>query len=135
MEPHRQSFQLAMQLGVKIALGCDCGAPSRMPNGENALEFWLYVLNGMPPEQAIVAGTGSSAKLLRLDHLIGSLEVGKLADLVVIDGNPIDDISALLDRVALVMKDGRIVRDELTGRTDLVGESAWLAEPLVVPAR
>ena len=135
MEPHRQSFQLAMQLGVKIALGCDCGAPSRMPNGENALEFWLYVQNGMPPEQAIVAGTSSSAKLLRLDHLIGSLEVGKLADLVVIDGNPIDDISALLDRVALVMKDGRIVRDELTGRTDLVGESAWLAEPLVVSAR
>jgi imidazolonepropionase-like amidohydrolase len=101
-----------------------------MPNGENALEFWLYVQNGMPAEQAIVAGTSSSAKLLRIDHLVGSLEPGKLADLVVIDGNPLDDISTLLSGVALVMKDGRIVRNALSGATDLVGEQAWLAEPL-----
>ena len=132
MEPHRQGFQLAMRMGVKIALGCDCGAPSRMPNGENALEFWLYVQNGMPAEQAIVAGTSSSAKLLRLDHLVGSLEPGKLADLVVIDGNPLDDISTLLSSVALVMKDGQIVRNELGGGTDLASERAWLAEPLPV---
>jgi imidazolonepropionase-like amidohydrolase len=117
MEPHRQSFQMAMRMGVKIALGCDCGAPSRMPNGENALEFWLYVQNGMPAEQAIVAGTASSARLLRLDHLIGSLEPGKQADLVVIDGNPLDDIATLQHNVALVMKGGRIVRDELEGET------------------
>jgi imidazolonepropionase-like amidohydrolase len=103
-----------------------------MPNGENALEFWLYVQNGMPAEQAIVAGTSSSAKLLRLDHLIGSLEPGKLADLVAIDGNPLDDIATLLSSVALVMKDGLVVRNELGGGTDLVGEQAWLAEPLPV---
>jgi imidazolonepropionase-like amidohydrolase len=132
IEPHRQSFQLAMRMGVKIALGCDCGAPSQMPNGENALEFWLYVQNGMPAEQAIVCGTSSSAKLLRIDHLVGSLEPGKMADLVVIDGNPLDDIATLLQNVALVMKDGTIVRNELDGgKTDLTGEQAWLAEPLV----
>jgi cytosine/adenosine deaminase-related metal-dependent hydrolase len=106
-----------------------------MPNGENALEFWLYVQNGMPAEQAIVAGTSTSAKLLRIDHLVGSLEPGKLADLIVLDGNPLDDIGTLLDGVALVMRDGQIVRNELTGRTDLTGERAWLAEPLALPPR
>jgi imidazolonepropionase-like amidohydrolase len=115
MEPHRQSFQMAMRMGVKIALGCDCGMPSRMPNGANALEYWLYVQNGMSADQAIVAGTSSSARLLRLDHLIGSLEAGKQADLVVIDGNPLDDIVTLQHQVALVMRDGQIVRNELDG--------------------
>ena len=69
----------------------------------------------MPAEQAIVAGTSSSARLLRLDHLIGSLEPGKQADLVVIDGTPLDDIATPQHNVALVMKGGRIVRNEQEG--------------------
>lgn len=113
--PHRESFQMALRAGVKIALASDCGLNSRMPNGENALEFWLYVQSGMSPEQAIVAGTSSTAKLLGLDHLIGSVEAGKLADLIVVDGNPLDDISTLQHKVALVMKGGAIVRNDLDG--------------------
>ncbi len=126
MQPHREAFQMAMRAGVKIALGCDCGAPSRMPNGENALEFWLYVQTGMPAEQAILCGTSGSARLLGLDHLIGSVEPGKQADLIVVDGNPIDDISTLQHKIALVMKAGPIVRNELEGgRTDIEPPRLW----------
>jgi imidazolonepropionase-like amidohydrolase len=132
MAPHRQSFQMAMRMGVKIALGCDCGAPSRMPNGENALEFSLYVQNGMPAEQAIVCGTSSSAKLLRLDREIGSLEPGKQADLIVVDGNPLEDIDTLQHNIALVMKGGRMVRNDVDGgKTDIEGERLWLSDPVV----
>ena len=130
IEPHRESFQMAMRLGVRIAMGCDCGAPSRMKNGENPLEFWLYVRNGMAAEQAIVCGTSSSARLLRLDHLIGSLEIDKLADLIVVEGNPLDDIATLQTNVALVMLGGRIVRNDLPdGATDIEEQPLWHSQP------
>lgn len=114
MKPHRESFQLAMAKGVEIAMGCDCGAPSRMKNGENPLEYQLMVDNGMSAERAIVAGAIKAARLLRLDREIGSVEVGKRADLIVVDGNPLEDVGALQDRVALVMRDGAIYKDTLT---------------------
>jgi predicted amidohydrolase YtcJ len=92
---HIESFRMALAKGLKIAMGCDCGAPSRFPNGENALEFWLMVRYGMDPMQAIVAGTSNAATLLRRDRWVGAIEPGQLADLIVIDGNPLDDITAL----------------------------------------
>ena len=114
--------EVKKQVGVPIALGSDCGMPSRFPNGRNALEFILYARNGMPNEQVLVAGTSSSAKLLGVDAIVGSIEPGKWADLVVLDGNPLDDMQAVLDRVCLVMKGGAIVRNDhadLGGRTDV----------------
>jgi len=108
---HVESFKLALAKGLKISMGCDCGAPSRFPNGENALEFWLMVRYGMDPMQAIVAGTSNAATLLRRNRWVGSLEPGKLADLIVIDGNPLDDIEALMRRVCFVMKGGTIYKD------------------------
>jgi imidazolonepropionase-like amidohydrolase len=111
MQPHRQSFQLALRMGVKIAMGCDCGAPSRMKNGENPLEYQLMVDNGMSPEHALVAGGINAARLLRLDHEIGSIEIGKRADLIVLDGNPLEDISVLQTGVQLVMRDGVVYKD------------------------
>jgi imidazolonepropionase-like amidohydrolase len=113
LEPHRASFRMAMEMGVKIAMGSDLGAPSRMKNGENALEIWLMVDAGMRPSDAIVAATSAAAQLLRLDHLIGSVEAGKLADLIVVGRNPVDDITALQDGIKLVMRDGVVYRDEL----------------------
>lgn len=110
---HVESFQLALAKQLKIAMGCDCGAPSRFPNGENALEFWLMVRYGMDPMHAIVAGTSNAATLLRRDHLVGSIEPGKLADLIVVEGNPLEDVDILQHQVRLVMKDGFIYRDEL----------------------
>jgi imidazolonepropionase-like amidohydrolase len=111
---HVESFKLAMAKGLKIAMGCDCGAPSRFPNGENALEFWLMVRYGMDPMQAIVAGTSNAATLLRRDRWVGAIEPGKLADLIVIDGDPLDDIAALQEQVRFVMKGGVIYKDWLS---------------------
>jgi imidazolonepropionase-like amidohydrolase len=111
MRPHRESFQMALRMGVHIAMGCDCGAPSRMRNGENPLEYQLMVDNGMPAEQAVVAGAIKAARLLRLDTQIGSIEPGKHADLIVVDGNPLEDIRVLQDRVQIVMREGEIYTD------------------------
>jgi imidazolonepropionase-like amidohydrolase len=119
---HLQAFKLAMEVGVPIAMGSDCGAPSRFPNGRNALEYVLCARNGMPNDKVLVAGTSSAARLLGLDGLIGSIEPGKQADLVVLDRNPLDEMQAVLDNVSLVMKGGTIVRNDhadLGGRTDV----------------
>jgi imidazolonepropionase-like amidohydrolase len=113
IEPHRKSFRMAMEMGVKIAMGSDLGAPSRMKNGENAVEMQLMVEAGMSPEDTIVAATSSAAKLLALDDRIGSIEPGKLADIVVVKRNPIEDITALQTDFGLVMRDGVVYRDEL----------------------
>ena len=106
-------FQLAMEIGVPIAMGSDCGAPSRYPNGENALELELMVKSGMKPEQALKVGTSEAAKLIGLSSDVGSLEAGKYADLIVVDGNPLDDIRVLRSSVKLVMKGGQVHRDDL----------------------
>lgn len=113
MKPHRESFRLALEMNVKIAMGSDLGAPSRMKNGENALELYLMVDAGMKPADAIVAATSSAAELLNLEKVIGSVEVGKQADLIVVNRNPIDDITALQDGITFVMRDGVEYRNEL----------------------
>jgi len=67
----------------------------------------------MAPKDAIVAGTGNAARLLRLDKSLGSVTAGKLADLIVVDANPLDDITALQHKIALVMKDGTVYLDRI----------------------
>jgi imidazolonepropionase-like amidohydrolase len=112
-EQHVRAFRMALEVGVPIAMGSDCGAPSRFPNGENALELTLMVRNGMSCEHAIRCGTSEAARLVGVFDRVGSLEAGKLADLLVVDNNPLDDISVLQKGVRLVMKEGVIYRDEL----------------------
>jgi imidazolonepropionase-like amidohydrolase len=112
-DQHQRAFRLALRVGVPIAMGSDCGAPSRFPNGENALEFTLMVRNGMPAAQAVRCGTSSAAQLVGLSEEVGSLEPGKRADLIVVDGNPLDDITRLQHGVRLVMKGGTVYRDDL----------------------
>jgi imidazolonepropionase-like amidohydrolase len=119
---HINAFNIAMEIGVPIAIGSDCGAPSRFPNGQNAFEYIMFARNGMPNEKVLVAGAISAATLLKLDAIIGSIEPGKQADLVVLDGNPLDDMQTMLDGVSLVMKGGTIVRNDhadLGGQTDV----------------
>jgi imidazolonepropionase-like amidohydrolase len=113
-EPHQRAFRLALEVGVPIAMGSDCGAPSRFPNGENALELTLLVRNGMSTSHAVRCGTSEAARLAGVSEQVGSLGPGKLADLVVVDGNPLEDISVLQGGVQLVMKGGTIYRDDLT---------------------
>jgi imidazolonepropionase-like amidohydrolase len=96
----------AYKAGVKIAFGTDAGV---YPHGENAHEFELMVQAGMPPMLAIQAATTHAAELLKHDKDIGSIATGKLADLIAVPGNPIDDISQMT-KVSFVMKEGVVYK-------------------------
>jgi len=110
---HVASFRRAVEAGVKIAVGTD--AIDDEMHGKNARELELMVRYGFAPMQAIVAATKTSAEACRVDNKVGTLESGKLADLLVVDGNPLDDISILQDqeRLVLVMKEGKSYVDRL----------------------
>ncbi|HXI48070.1 MAG TPA: amidohydrolase family protein [Steroidobacteraceae bacterium] len=96
----------AYKAHVKIAFGTDAAV---YPHGENAHEFELMVGAGMPPMFVIQAATVNAAALLRHDKDLGSVAAGKLADVVAVPGNPIDDIS-LMKRVSFVMKEGVVYK-------------------------
>lgn len=96
------TFGRAYAAGVNIAFGTDAGV---FDHGENAREFTYMVEAGMPPLAAIRSATMSAARLLGADNVIGSIEVGKYADIVGVQGNPLDDIERLKS-MSLVMKDG-----------------------------
>jgi imidazolonepropionase-like amidohydrolase len=110
------SFRLALDAGVKIALGTDAGV---MHHGTNAREFALMVQYGMTPMQAIVAGTLSGATLLGKEQDVGSIAAGKLADLVAVRGDPLQDIT-VLQHVDFVMKGGSVFKRD----GQVVGRSA-----------
>jgi len=113
------SFKLAVDGGVRIALGTDAGV---MRHGTNAREFGLMVKYGMTPMQAIVAGTSNGATLLGLDAEVGTVAAGKRADLVAVRGDPIQAI-AVLEHVDFVMKDGAVFKRD----GQVVGRSAAAA--------
>ncbi|MBI3884517.1 MAG: amidohydrolase family protein [Opitutae bacterium] len=100
------TFQRAYQAGVKIAFGTDMGVG---PHGDNAREFIYMVEAGMPPMKAIQAATLSAATLLGADKDLGTLEPGKLADLVAVPGDPLADIK-LMTQVTFVMKAGTVYK-------------------------
>jgi imidazolonepropionase-like amidohydrolase len=105
---HFDSIRRAVQAGVKIAVGTDAlGAM----HGSNAKELELLVTEaGLTPMQAIMAATKTGAEVCRLGDRVGTIEVGKLADLVLVDGDPLDDICILQDRERLtVFKEGTLV--------------------------
>ena len=101
-----KTFAKAHAAGVKIAFGTDSGVS---PHGKNAREFELMVAGGMTPMQAIQAATIEAAKLLKADDRLGSLEAGKLADLVAVKGDPVKNIS-LLKKIGFVMKEGVVFK-------------------------
>lgn len=100
----------AKRIGVKIALGTDAAMPL-VWHGGNAREFALMVDYGLTPMEALVAGTRNAAENLGLLHELGTIESGKLADVVVVDGDPLEDIRILqhLDCITAVVKEGSIV--------------------------
>lgn len=102
----RNTFEKAYKAGVKIAFGTDSGVS---PHGENAREFQLMVEGGMPPMKAIQSATLEASKLLRVEDQLGTLETGKLADVVAVEGNPLEDIT-LMRHVTFVMKEGVVYR-------------------------
>jgi imidazolonepropionase-like amidohydrolase len=102
----RENFRKAVQAGVKIAYGTDAGV---YPHGWNGKQFAKMVEWGMTPMQAIQAATMSSADLLGWKDQIGSIAVGKFADIVAVDGDPLQNIS-ILENVQFVMKDGAVYK-------------------------
>jgi len=107
---HQESFKLAVAMGVPIGSGSDAFSDPVTPFGPyNIRELQLMVDAGLTPVQAIQAATGSNAKLLGLDDQIGTLEEGKLADILIVKGDLTQDIAPLMDRDNLltILKGGR----------------------------
>ncbi len=101
-----RQFRLQLKAGMPMAMGSDVGP---FPHGTQATEFVLMVHYGMAPLEAIQAGTINAATLLRAQANLGSLTPGKYADIIAVQGNPLQDISALT-RVKFVMKGGTIYK-------------------------
>jgi imidazolonepropionase-like amidohydrolase len=102
---HGDMFKAALRIGVPIALGTDAGV---YPHGMNAMEFGLMTDLGMTPAAALLAGTRDAAKLLGVQDEVGTLEAGKIADLVAVPGNVLSDIHAT-EHPLFVMHLGHIV--------------------------
>ncbi len=109
-ETQRASFAAAVEAGVKMVFGSDAGV---YPHGMNGQQFARMVQFGMTPMQAIQAATINSATLLRQQENLGSIDVGKIADIVAVKGDPLDDISLLQD-IPFVMKDGKVHKHNQT---------------------
>ncbi len=103
---HREWFVKALKAGVKMALGSDI----RPLKDAALLEMGLWVRDGATPWQTLVAATRNSAAICGMGETMGTLEVGKRADLIVVDGDPLEDVHNVR-RLALVIKDGRVVAD------------------------
>ena len=110
IEIHSESISRAHKAGVRIAMGTDAGV---MPHGTNLRELGLMVNVGMTPMETIVATTKKAAECLGWENRVGTVEAGKLADIILVKTNPLQDIRSMekVDNIALVMKDGKIVKD------------------------
>ena len=112
---HLESIRMAREAGVSIAMGTDAGTPFNI-HGDNLRELKLLVDCGFSPMDAIEAGTRIAAQVLGMENQLGTIEEGKLADLVLIEGNPLEDIEILLKRelIRLVIKGGKNVNGEFS---------------------
>lgn len=102
-----EMFAKAVRMGVKIALGTDAAV---YPHGRNAEEFYQMSRRGLPPIEALRAGTANGADLLGIKDKVGTLEPGMLADIVAVPGDPVKDIR-VTERVRFVMREGQIYKE------------------------
>jgi imidazolonepropionase-like amidohydrolase len=102
------TFSIASKRGVKIAFGTDVGV---QPHGTNWKEFYYMVKYGMSEIKAIKAATINTAELLEIDSSLGSIEVGKIADLIAVNSSPLKDISTM-QNVSFVMKEGEVIKND-----------------------
>jgi imidazolonepropionase-like amidohydrolase len=108
IEAINQTMKRAIAKGVKIGMGTDAAV---YPHGRNPEEFHMLVDLGMAPVDALRAGTSVDAELLGIQNRVGTLEPGKLADVVVIPGDPIQNIRQI-EKIVFVMKEGVIYRND-----------------------
>jgi imidazolonepropionase-like amidohydrolase len=104
----QENFAKAYKKGVKIAFGTDAGV---YPHGENAREFGYMVEGGMPAIEALLCAMQVNANILGMGDKIGSLEKGKIADIVAVDENPVSNIKTM-EKVTFVMKEGVVYKNE-----------------------
>lgn len=114
-EANKKTIAMARKAGIKIALGTDFSNSKNTPYLENGREFEAMVRAGMTPMEAVKAGTINAAEVMGMGDETGSLAAGKLADVVIVDGDPIADIFCLTSasHVKLVIKDGKIEKNTL----------------------
>jgi imidazolonepropionase-like amidohydrolase len=103
-----ENIRKAAQRGVKIAFGSDMVS---MPLGLSAQEFRLHIMAGRTPMEAIRSATIISAEALNVQDELGSIEPGKRADIIAVEGDPLSDVT-VLERVKFVMKDGTVYANE-----------------------
>ena len=109
-----EMFRNAVKMGIKISFGTDAAV---YPHGQNAKEFKLMVDLGMAPIDALKSATANDADLLGITQKVGTLEKGKLADVIAMPGDPTTDIT-VTERVSFVMREGKIIRhDPLTAQS------------------
>ena len=113
---HKSSFKMARRAGIAIAMGTDAGTPFNY-HGQNAQELERMVALGMTPMETVVASTSAAAALIGIEDRVGTVEPGKLADLVLVRGNPLKRIALLQDRERIVgvMQAGKFVAGPLAG--------------------
>jgi imidazolonepropionase-like amidohydrolase len=109
IDAHNASFAAAVAAGVKIAMGTDSGVG---PHGSNLRELELMAAGGMTPQDVLVATTSSAAELLGVQADSGTLAPGKLADIVILDGDPVD-FAHFKDNIRAVYSGGRLVRGQV----------------------
>ena len=108
MPAARKNVAHAFASGVKVAFGTDAAV---YPHGLNAHEFAVMVKLGLSPLQSIQAATINAADLLGWSDKIGAVEPGKWADIIAVDGDPLQDVTTL-ERVKFVMKGGEVVKND-----------------------
>jgi imidazolonepropionase-like amidohydrolase len=107
----RENFEKAVKAGVKMAFGTDAGV---YPHGDNAKQFAYMVKYGMTPAQAIRSATSSAADLIGRSQDVGTIQPGRFADIIGVEGDPLADVRAL-EHVAFVMKGGVIIKNTSAG--------------------
>ena len=116
-DAQRAGFRRAVDAGVRIAFGTDSGV---YPHGRNAVQLAYYVAHGLSPLATIRSATCWAAELMGWSDRVGALEPGRFADLVAVEGDPLEDVS-LLERPSVVVKGGVVVRDERGAEPDRRG--------------
>jgi imidazolonepropionase-like amidohydrolase len=105
-DAQRENFAKAVEAGVKIAFGTDSGI---YPHGMNAKNLAFHVRFGQTPMEAVRSATVVSAELMGWEDRVGSLQPGRFADLIAVEGDPLDDVTVLED-IPFVMKGGEVVK-------------------------